>query len=115
MGDNSSETSTEQRSARDRIAAAAAEHGWSEAFGDVASNGRIYERAGRVIIIGYAPAGAVTSATRMYGSASTPLRTDLPKDELTQRDRGKVDQILAWLQEAPSAEPAPLSPPSSEA
>lgn len=114
MTDNS-DASAEARTARGRIAAAAAEHGWSEAFGDVASNGRIYERAGRVLIIGYAPAGAVTSATRMYGSASTPLRTDLPKDELAQHDRGKADQILTWLQEPPSAEPTPLSAPSSEA
>ncbi|OBF76158.1 hypothetical protein [Mycolicibacterium fortuitum] len=110
MGDNS-ETSGEQRSARDRIAATAAEHGWSEAFGDVASNARIYERSERVIIIGYAPAGAVTGATRMYGSASTPLRTDLPKDELTQRDSGKADQILTWLAEPDSSRPTP--PPSA--
>lgn len=114
MNDNS-DTSAEARTARGRIAAAAAEHDWSEAFGDVASNGRIYERSGRIILIGYTPAGTVTSATRMYGSASTPLRTDMPKDELTQRDRGKVDQILTWLQEAPSAEPSLLSAPSSEA
>ncbi len=115
MGDNNSQTITEQRSARDRIAAAAAEHGWSEAFGDVASNGRIYERAGRVIIIGYAPAGAVTSATRMYGSASTPLRTDLPKDELTQRDRGKAEQVLTWLAEPASPVPPPPPAAGSEA
>ncbi|BBX30484.1 hypothetical protein B7435_16715 [Mycolicibacterium peregrinum] len=107
MGDNNSETSTEHRSARDRIATTAAEHGWSEAFGDVATNGRIYERSERVIIIGYAPAGAVTSATRMYGSASTPLRTDLPKDELTQRDHDKAEQILTWLAEHDAPAPPP--------
>lgn len=47
----------EARSARGRIAAAAAAGGWSEMFGDVATNMRIYERAGRVVLVGYVPTG----------------------------------------------------------
>lgn len=71
-------------------------------FGDVASNMRIYERAERVVGVGYQPSGAVTSATRMYATASTPPRTDMPIDELTHLDRGKADHVLAWLAEPPS-------------
>ncbi|WP_102145600.1 hypothetical protein [Mycobacterium hubeiense] len=93
----------EERSARGRIAAAAADHGWKEMFGDVASNMRIYERAGRMILVGYRPAGAVTSATRVYATASTPPRTDLPMEELTHLDRDKTAQILAWINEEPGA------------
>lgn len=102
--------SSEERSARGRIAAAAAEHGWTEMFGGVASNARIYERSGRVIVIGYRPVGAVTGATRMYATRSTPPRTDLPMEELTGLDRGKANQILAWL-----AEPESPVPPSAAA
>ncbi|GAT01270.1 uncharacterized protein RMCFA_1384 [Mycolicibacterium fortuitum subsp. acetamidolyticum] len=101
----------EERSARGRIASAAAEHGWTEMFDDVASNARIYERSGRVIVIGYRLVGAVTGATRMYASRSTPPRLDLPKDELTGLDRGKAEQILAWLAEPES----PVPPPAADA
>lgn len=88
---------TDQASARDRIAAVAAEHGWRELFGDVASNVRIYERGDRTIVVGYQPAGAVTSATRMYATANTPPRTDMPIDELTHLDRDKADTVITWL------------------
>jgi hypothetical protein len=99
MGDKNAATA-EEHSSRGRIAAAAADHGWREMFGDVASNIRIYERSGRVILVGYRPAGAVTGATRMYATASTPPRKDMPIDELTHLERGKAEQVLAWLGEA---------------
>lgn len=89
----------EARSARGRIAAAAAESGWSEMFGDVAENVRIYERSGRVILVGYVPGGSVTGATRMYATANTPPRTDMPIDQLSNRDRDKAATVLAWLGE----------------
>jgi hypothetical protein len=88
------------RSARGRIAAAAADHGWHEMFGDAASNVRAYERSGRVILVGYRPEGAVTSASRMYVTASTVPRNDMPVDGLRYVDRGKAEQVLAWLGEA---------------
>ena len=94
-----SHSSAEQRSARGRIAATAAEHGWTEMFDDVASNVRIYQRSGRVILVGYRPTGAVTGATRMYATTSTPPRTDKPIDQLTHLDHGKAELVTGWLAE----------------
>lgn len=73
-----------------------AEHGWHEKFDDVAWNVRIYERSGRVIIIGYRQAGAVTGATRMYMAASRHVRKDMRIDELTPGPRkGRSGSELA--------------------
>ena len=92
------EDPAEKRTARGRIGAAAAEHGWREMFDDAARNVRLYSRSGRLILVRYRPAGAVTGATRMYGSPSPP-RKHMPTDELRHLDRGKAEQVLAWLTE----------------
>jgi hypothetical protein len=70
-------------------------------FGDVVSNIRINLRAGRMVLVGYQPAGAVTSANRMYGTPKTPPRNDKPMDEMTHLDRGKAATVLGWLAEPP--------------
>jgi len=85
-----------KKARRARVAAAAAEHGWHEKFDDVAWNVWIYERSGRVIIIGYRQAGAVTGATRMYMAASGHVRKDMRIDELTPGPRkGRSGSELA--------------------
>lgn len=89
----------EERTARGRIAAAAARYGWREMFGDVADNVRIYERSGRMVIVGYGAAGAVTGAIRLYATPKTPPRCDKPVDELTHLDHSKATTVLGWLAE----------------
>jgi hypothetical protein len=89
----------EARTARGRIAAAAANHGWREMFDDVVWNVRIYERSGRTILVGYREAGAVTGATRMYATPSKPPRRDRPIEHLRLLDGGKADTVLGWLAE----------------
>jgi hypothetical protein len=88
------EVAGEQHTARGRIAAAAAEHGWLPAVGtDEVWNTRIYERGNKQLLVGYRFAGSVTSAFRRtapHGSWT---------DDLTHRDRGKAEQVLAWLAE----------------
>lgn len=87
----------QESTARGRIAAAAAEHGWREMFGDITWNARIYDRSGRMIVVGYRPSGAVTGATRMYATPSTPPRKGMPINQLTHLDRRKAEQVLGWL------------------
>lgn len=89
-----------ERTARGRIAATAAEHGWREMFDDVADNARIYERSGCLIIVGYRPAGAVTGANRMYPSIQPRKELYFEQtDQLTHLDSGKAEQVLGWLAE----------------
>ena len=86
--------------ARDRIAAAAEQHGWTAPLNtDLVSNVRIYTQDARTIIISYTQAGTVKSATRMFRGVSDPPRKDMPKEDLTNRDSGKVDTVLGWLAE----------------
>jgi hypothetical protein len=86
---------------RDRIAAAAEEHGWAVGMGtDQTWNVRIYTRGDRVILVGYTQAGAITGATRMYGGVTESPRKDMPMEQLDSRDRDKTDTVLGWLAES---------------
>jgi len=83
-------------SARGRIADIAAANGWTEMYGDIASNVRIYERADLTILVGYMPSGSVNGASRLQTPDGVPV---VKLDELLQRDRDKAAQVQAWLQE----------------
>jgi hypothetical protein len=94
----------EKHTARGRIAAAAEQNGWSPTLHtDLVWNVRIYTRAGRTILVGYSKAGAVTGATRMFGGVHGSPPKGRPVDDVTSRDRGKVDTVLAWLREGSRA------------
>lgn len=83
-------------SARGRIADTAAANGWTEMYGDIASNVRIYERSDRTILVGYMPSGSVNGASRLQTRDDIPV---VKLDELTQLDHDKATQVGAWLTE----------------
>lgn len=90
----------EMSTARDRVAAAAQQHGWAVFHNtDRVWNVRIYTRGDRTVLVGYTESGSVTGASRMFDGADKPPRKDSVVESLSSRDRGKFDTVLGWLAE----------------